>query len=61
MIRRLSNKYFEPISMWLMILGLICIVQPWSMLLHRYAVPIILISLVAFVFFRHIEPLPEEE
>ena len=61
MFRRLSNKYFEPISMWLIILGLVFIVQPWSMFLHRYAVTIILIGLVAFVFFRHIEPLPEEE
>ena len=61
MFRRLSNKYFEPVSMWIMILGLVCIVQPWWMFLHRYAVAIILISLVAFVFFRHIKPLPEEE
>jgi hypothetical protein len=60
MFRRLSNKYFEPLSMWLIILGLVCIVQPWSMFFHRYAVVVILIGLVAFVFFRHIEPLPEE-
>jgi preprotein translocase subunit Sss1 len=47
--------------MWLMILGLACIVQPWSMFLHRYALAIILIGLVAFIFFIHIKPLPEEE
>jgi hypothetical protein len=61
MFRRMSNKYFEPISMWVMIFGLACTVQPWSMFLHRYAVGIVLIGLVAFVFFSHIKPLPEEE
>jgi hypothetical protein len=61
MFRKLSNKYFEPIAMWLMILGLAFIVQPWSMFFHRYGVVIVLVGLVAFIFFSHIKPLPEDE
>ncbi len=61
MFRKLSNKYFEPVAMWLMTLGLVCIVQPWSMFFHRYGVVIVLVGLVGFIFFSHIKPLPEEE
>ena len=61
MFREMSKKYFEPISMWLMILGLVSIVQPWWMFFHLYGVVITLIGLVSFIFFSHIKPLPEEE
>jgi hypothetical protein len=61
MFRKLSKKIFEPASMWVMIFGLVSIVQPWSIFLHRYGIVIVLIGLVAFNFFGHIKPLPEEE
>ena len=61
MFRTMSKKYFEPASMWLMVLGIVSIVQPWSMLFHLYGVVITLIGLVSFIFFSHIKPLPEEE
>ena len=61
MFRKMSKKYFEPVSMWMMILGIVSIVQPWSMLFHLYGVVITLIGLVSFIFFSHIKPPLEEE
>ena len=59
--RMLSNKYLEPGSMWLMVLGIVALCQPWSHALHAYGVTITLIGLVGFSVFSHIKPLPEEE
>jgi hypothetical protein len=61
MFRKMSKKYFEPVSMWLMIFGIISTVQPWWMLFHVYGVVITLIGLVSFIFVSHIKPLPVEE
>ena len=61
MFRKISKKYLEPVSMWLMILGIVSIVQPWSIFFHIHGVVITLIGLVSFIFFSHIKPLPEEE
>jgi hypothetical protein len=61
MFRQLSVKYFEPISMWVIIFGIFCLCQPWVLLLHVYGFSIILIGLVGFIVFSHIKPLPETE
>lgn len=61
MFRYLSAKYFEPISMWVIIFGIVCLCQPWIRFLHVYGFLIIIIGLVGFIFFSHIKPLPEEE
>jgi len=61
MFRELSVKYFEPISMWLIIVGIVGISQPWSEWLHRYGFTITLIGLVGFIFFSHIKPLPGKQ
>ena len=61
MFRKMSKKYFEPLSIWLMIFGIASIVQPWSMCFHSYGAVITLTGLVSFIFFSHIKPLPEEE
>ena len=58
MFRELSAKYFEPISMWLIILGIFGISQPWWEWLHRYGFTITLVGLVGFIIFSHIQPLP---
>ena len=61
MFRQLSVKYFEPISMWVIIFGIISLCQPWIRFLHVYGFMITLVGLVGFIFFSHIKPLPEEE
>jgi hypothetical protein len=45
-----------------MVLGILALVQPWNLLLHRYGVTIILIGLAGFIVFSHVSsPEPEEE
>ena len=61
MFRQLSVNYFEPISMWVIIFGIVSLCQPWFLTLHVYGFSIILIGLVGFIVFSHIKPLPEEE
>ncbi len=51
-----SARYLEPISQWLMILGIVALCQPWSEFLHRYGVTIILVGLVGFSIFSKIKP-----
>jgi hypothetical protein len=54
--KEISARYLEPISQWLMILGIIALCQPWSEFLHRYGVTIILVGLVGFSIFSKIKP-----
>ena len=42
----MSARYFEPVSQWLMVLGIIALVQPWDLTLHSYGVTITLIGLI---------------
>ncbi|MDQ3559447.1 MAG: hypothetical protein M3453_09745 [Pseudomonadota bacterium] len=58
--KQLSARYLEPLSQWLMILGIIALCQPWNELLHRYGVTIILVGLVGFSIFSKIKPGPVE-
>jgi len=60
-IRQISARYLEPLSQWAMIAGIVFLVQPWSLLLHRYGVTITLIGLAAFIIFSHIKPNPDRE
>jgi hypothetical protein len=59
--RQLSSRVFEPLSQWVMVGGIVALVQPWNFLLHRYGVTIILVGLVGFIVFSHIQPRPEDE
>jgi len=59
--KRLSNRVLEPLSQWIMVAGIIALVQPWNLFLHRYGVATILVGLVGFIVFSHIKPGPEEE
>ena len=56
--KEMSARVFEPVSQWLMILGIIALLQPWSLFLHRYGMTIILVGLVSFIVFSHIKPPP---
>ena len=58
--RQLSAKYLEPGSMWLMVLGIVALCQPWILLLHVYGVTITLIGLVGFSIFSKVKPAEDE-
>jgi hypothetical protein len=53
---KLSAKYLEPASMWLMVLGIVALCQPWNEFLHRYGLTITLVGLVGFSVFSHFKP-----
>ena len=56
--KEMSARVFEPVSQWIMILGIVALLQPWSHGLHSYGVTIILVGLAAFMIFSHIKPPP---
>lgn len=58
---RMNPRRIELLFQWLMILGIIALVQPWSHFLHRYSVTIILIGLVGFSVFIKVPSRPESE
>jgi hypothetical protein len=54
----MSVRYFEPASIWIMVLGIVVLCQPWSIDLHSYGVTVILIGLIGFNVFSKIKPAP---
>ena len=56
--RAINEKYLEPGSQYLMILGIIALCQPWNMFLHQYGLTITLVGLVGFMITTKI---PREE
>ncbi len=61
MLKRHARR-LEAIAQWVMVAGILALVQPWNLLLHLYGVTIILIGLAAFMVFSHVpSPEPEEE
>ncbi len=58
---QLSARYLEPLSQWIMVLGIVALCQPWIEGLHRYSVTIILVGLVGFLVFSKIKPGPAGE
>lgn len=56
--KEMSAKIFEPVSQWIMVLGIIALCQPWVELLHRYGATIILVGLIGFSIFTKIRPAP---
>jgi hypothetical protein len=59
-LRVFNQKFLEPGSMTLMILGIIFLCQPWIEVLHQYSVTIMLIGLIGFNVAVHI-PAPEKK
>jgi hypothetical protein len=59
--KQLSNRVLEPLSQWLMVLGIVALCQPWVEVLHRYGVTIILVGLIGFSIFSKIKPDPAKE
>jgi hypothetical protein len=59
--RDFSARYLEGGFMWLMVLGIVALCQPWIQVLHAYGVTITLIGLVGFSIFSKIKPLSEDQ
>ncbi|MCR4281968.1 MAG: hypothetical protein NUV72_02920 [Bauldia sp.] len=59
--KEIGARYIEPASQWIMVLGIVCLLQPWNLFLHRYGVTITLLGLVGFIVFSHIKPEPGEK
>ena len=59
--KQLSNRVLEPLSQWVMVLGIIALCQPWVEVLHRYGVTIVLAGLIGFSIFSKIKPAPVKE
>jgi hypothetical protein len=59
--KQLSARVLEPVSQWLMIIGIIGLCQPWVEVAHRYGVTVTLIGLIGFTVFSHFQPGPEEK
>lgn len=51
----MNPRLIEAISQWVMVAGIVALLQPWSFFLHRYGVTIILIGLVGFIIFSHVK------
>ncbi|MBB3163930.1 hypothetical protein HFO68_09740 [Rhizobium laguerreae] len=47
--RAFNQKYLEPGSQYLMILGIVALCQPWNLFLHRYGMTMTLVGLIAFM------------
>jgi len=58
-IRVFNQRFLEPGSQLLMILGIIMLCQPWIQVLHQWSVTIMLIGLIGFNIAVHI-PAPEK-
>lgn len=54
--RAINQKYLEPGSQVLMVLGIVALCQPWNMLLHSYGLTIILVGLIGFNITSKIAP-----
>jgi hypothetical protein len=61
MFRKLSNKVFEPFAMGIIGLGIVSLLQPWVLYIHRKGFLIMGIGLAMFIFFSHVKPPVEEE
>ena len=59
--RQISAKYFEPASIWTMVLGIVALCQPLNLTLHSYGLTIILVGLIGFNVFSKIKPPPNQE
>jgi hypothetical protein len=46
--RRFNAKFLEPASIWVMLIGIFFLCQPWVEVLHQYSVLVMLAGLIAF-------------
>jgi len=58
--RRISARHLEPGFMWLMVLGIAALCQPWHEALHAHGITITLVGLIGFSAVSKIKPPPED-
>jgi hypothetical protein len=58
--REFNARFFERLTMWLMIGGVILLCQPWFGFLHAYSIFIALMGLIGFNVAAHVPP-PEQK
>jgi hypothetical protein len=44
-----------------MVLGIVCLCQPWNRFLHVYGITVTLAGLIGFSIFSKIKPRPEDD
>ncbi len=52
--REFNQRYLEPGSQWVMVLGIVFLCQPWFKVLHQYSVTLMLIGIITFNIAVHI-------
>ncbi len=57
--REFNQKYLGPVTLWLMVAGILFLCQPWIEFLHGWSVLVMLVGLIGFNVSVHIPP-PEE-
>ena len=57
MFRHYARR-LEALSMWLMVIGIVALCQPWSLVLHTYSVTVIIVALVMFNVFSRVKTPP---
>ncbi len=57
---RRNARLLEAIAQWVMVAGIVALLQPWNLFLHRYGVTIILLGLVGFMIFSHVRSTPKD-
>jgi len=51
-------RVLEPVSIWLMVIGVVALCQPWVNVLHLYATTITLVGIIGFNIAVHL-PTPD--
>ena len=46
--REFAHRRLEPVSIWIMIAGIIALCQPWVAFLHEWSVIVMLIGFIGF-------------
>jgi hypothetical protein len=60
-MNRIGPRSWEAIFQCVMVAGIVALLQPWSLFLHRYGVTITLIGLIGFSIFIHVKSRPGEK
>jgi hypothetical protein len=59
--RSFNHRFLVPGAQALMIFGIVALCQPWSEVLHRYGVTLILIGLIGFMITTKIPAPPPSD
>jgi hypothetical protein len=54
-LKILKRKYLEPLFMWIMLLGIAFLSQPWFMFLYTYGYAVLLTGTAAYIFSIHLK------